>query len=331
MKSKEEIIIVNAFLDNDEKIDLAIECLKQLKKTDIEIMMVSHYNIPQQVRHYLDYYLYDKNNTFLTETADYVWWRNEDIHFRVRSFFAKHSYAALTSLRNGVMFSKSIGKTFFHHIEYDNILSDKDIEVLKNLKTNLNGHYGYIDTYRMSELNEGVSMLYLSSYVENFLSIVDIPTDKKEYLEWMHKNTGAIGSEMFLYSKLKLFLESYITGVRKGDRISFFSDVNTKIACSYLIEKNDLNHISDITYYKKDKNKTYFVFINRSNNLLKLKINEQESVICHNCIFYIKLTDKDDNIYYTLINEKTKNMQKFHIKKSEILKDKRHDEFIEFL
>jgi hypothetical protein len=327
---KDEIIIINAYLNNLNKINLLKECIKQLRKTGIEIMLVSHSHIPEEIKPLVDYYLFDKNNTMITEWGDYWWWDNGHIHFRMRSLFAKHSHAALTSLKNGVYFAKSLDKSFFHHIEYDTILSDKDIEKLKSLRYNLDNKMGFFDYYKMSDLNHGISMLYFCSYVDNFLNDMDIPSDKSIFLEWAHNYVGAVSSEMFLYAKLKDVLGNYYLGKRVGISISIFDDNESKIAISDSIVGNEFNHFFDITYEKNNRENLYVVFFNNTPNTCLFSYYEKSISLCGNCLHYDTFDKSNEFFEYEVIDINTGHKTIRNIDVIKLLGNKMNDEFIEF-
>jgi hypothetical protein len=326
----EEIIIVNAYLNTRAKTDLCVESINQLKKSGIEIMVCSHYPIPKEVTNIVDYYLYDKNNDPITESSDYWYWKNKSINFRVRNGLASHSFAALSSLRNGLFFSKSLGKKYFHHIEYDCILSDNDIKKLKDVSSMVGDKKGYINTYKMSDVNNGVSMLYSYSNIDYFIDTVSIPHSKEDYLSWVQKNVGGISSEMFLYKKLESHLEDFVVGVRKGDRIELFDDPESKIAYSDKTSDSEMNHIADVTYKKNNKDEVLFVFFNRNTELLSLKVFGNKVTVCHNCIYFIKI-NPNKSFEYTIVNERVNREETFVLTPKDILENKLDDEYIEFI
>ena len=209
--SKDEIIIVNTYLNTEFKVKLAIDCIKQLKKTGIEIMVTSHYHIPKSVTDLVDYYVYDYENSLITNTGDMFWFGDPSgTKFFKKHIHSSHSFSALSSLFNGLYLAKSKGKKYFHHIEYDTILTDENIEELKEFRSKLNGKRGMLDLCRLSSENEGISMLYIFSEIDFFLYEVNLPKTKDNYVQYCQNVIGLLASESYLHNKLKNHFNEYI-------------------------------------------------------------------------------------------------------------------------
>ena len=322
--SKDEIIIVNAYLNTEFKVKLAIDCIKQLKKTGIEIMVTSHYHIPKNVTDLVDYYVYDYENSLITNNGDMFWFGDPSgTKFFKKHIHSSHSFSALSSLFNGLYLAKSKGKKYFHHIEYDTILTDENIEELKGFRSKLNGKRGILDLCKLNSENEGISMLYIFSEVDIFLNEIKLPKTKDEYVKYCKNQLNMIASEAYLHNRLKNYLDNYIVGKRTKDHISFLDNETTAMSKN---ESLDTFHECDITK-RKGSDEFYFVYINRSEKNQIIYFNGRDKVLHHHQIFYRQV---EDDVNFTI---KTNNGNHFTKKlifdKTTSNRDYKH-EYIEF-
>lgn len=324
-----ELIIVNCFLNNRMKEEIAINCLRQLKKTGFDVMVVSHYDIPYSVRELSDFYVYDKNNIMITEQTDYFWYKTDGIEWKVKRPNSSHSHAALTSVKNAVYLSKSMEYDFFHHIEYDVILSDTDVEKLKYLSQNLKGKKGYFDEYDLSKKHKGISMLYFSCYVNDFIKIFNIPYNKQDYLEGSHKR-GIVASENFLFDSIKDFKDDFKLGFREGDSISLFNDEESQIAVSNFGDKN-LQFIIDVCEDHNKKDNLFLLFFNLTEDSLTVTFDGHSPTLNFRNLFYHQIFNRNRIIEYTVENKKTGVINKGELDISKILLGKTKSEFLKFI
>lgn len=284
----DEIIIINSYLNTEFKINLAIECIKQVKKSGIELLVTSHYNIPQEIIDIVDYCVYDSKNNIITEASDIFWYKNGlGNEFYKYSNLSSHSYSALTSLKNGLFLAKSKGKKYFHHLEYDTILTDENIEDLKGFKSSLNDKLGKLDLCTLDSEHRGISMLYVFSEIDFFIDCIDLPLTKDEYVKYCYNTTGMIASESYLYHKLHTYFSNYDLSERINDTISFLQNDTTALSGHENIE---FFHECDIT---KDLNSDdfYFVYINRSQKNQILEYNGNMMTLYPMTMFYDKVND----------------------------------------
>lgn len=323
-----EVIIVNCFLNNRKKEEVAINCIRQLKKTGFDVMVVSHYDIPYSVRALCDFYIYDKNNTIITEQTDYYSYETDSLSWKVKTPHSAHSYAALTSIKNGVYLCKSMGYDFFHHIEYDVILSDSDINILKNLSKNLEDKYGYFDLYNLYSHYKGISMLYFSCYVDEFIKTFDIPNNKKSYLDGSFKR-GIVASENFLFDSIKDNLSNFKIGDRSGISISLFKDKESEIGVSNYFDE-ELQFIIDICEDYNNNQNLFLLFFNLTEDPLTLNFDDISIDVNYRVLYYHQIFNRNRSIEYSVLNKKTNSSKKSSLDISKILLDKNEPEFFKF-
>jgi hypothetical protein len=135
-----EIFILSCWPDNKHKEEQLLTLIAKLKKLGKEILIASHYPVPNFIINQVDYYIYDKTNTIYTnktlETypADY-YFNNEN--FRIEAVNIDHS-AALSRIFNiALNFIKNLEYDYFTIMESDVEFDTDDLKKLDNIKSNL--------------------------------------------------------------------------------------------------------------------------------------------------------------------------------------------------
>lgn len=291
---KDHVIIINAHINNEAKEQILIECINQLKKTGIDIMVSSHTRLSTKVLDLIDYYVFDKDNPMINTHTDYYFWKNHDIEIKTKTPLSAHSYTALKNVKNAVYLSKSVGKKYFYHIEYDCIISDNDIETLKNFPNQNKGYLGYLDIYNLSPGNKGVSMLFYYSEVDSFLKITNIPDTVEGYTEYIGENVGGVASEMYLYHKFENYLGAYKCGERNKDVAISLLDSN-KLSLSDTANP-EMDYTNVISILPNMVNENYYLcIVNTSvtkviqNYIVSFDENDYEVSVGHMCLYYTKV------------------------------------------
>ena len=130
-----KIIIIDAYIANKEKENILRECISSFRKLNIDILLVSHSIIKQELIKLVDYYIYDKNNQFNNNNG-YVWRVFNDVEIRLY-LNKSHEYSIIRAMRGALQYAKAMGYDYFYFTEFDNIIADVDIEWLEKSMTNL--------------------------------------------------------------------------------------------------------------------------------------------------------------------------------------------------
>ena len=303
---KDHVIVINSHINNKAKEDILIECIKQLKKTGIDIMISSHTRISSEVLDLVDYYVFDKDNPMITSHTDFYFWRNPHIEIQIKTPLSAHSYTALKNVKNAVYFAKSLGKKYFYHIEYDCVISDEDVNTLLNLPKENKGYLGHFDIYNLSPGHKGVSMLFYYSEIDSFLKISQIPDTVEEYTEYASKNTGGIASEMYLYNKFQNYLGAYKQGERNEHvAISLLNSDKLSLSDTANPDKDYTQEVAILS--NKNNREEYFLVIVNNNvsgvsQKYNLEVNNNKEEIGVGCMcLYYKKVQATDNIKLDII------------------------------
>ena len=197
-----EICLVAAYTPDIERQDVLRELVRDLKRANKKILLVTHSQTPQDIIESVDYHFYDSENEFLTDNKYKVWYASQinDNTTIVSQDVIKYSAAILPCTRNlwfGLTIAKSLGYDCAHYIEYDSKILNIDIinqntELLKEY----DGVYYTDDArwqVRLPEHEEGGTHLYgaYSVYNLNSYSYEELTWDRDKILSEYEKPKNA--------------------------------------------------------------------------------------------------------------------------------------------
>lgn len=241
------IIIIDAFLCTETRINFFKDVLDSIKKLDIPILLISNTVIPLEIQQKVDYCIYDKTNNLFKYEYDsydmaYLFFENDDFKYENYSLCKqKHGLSVLCNLTKSTLFAKLLGFDKFIHIEWDLVIHENDIEKIKILidnfiRQNLKASfmYNFRNDSDLMEFPFHFWMCDLDFWIENFPLIYN----EDDYLKFIiskNKNKKFQLAERFLYlafedkkDEIKLtpeliFLQKYFTN---SDPNKIISNVN---------------------------------------------------------------------------------------------------------
>lgn len=301
----DDIIIINAYPNTIEREAILKNCIKQLKKTNIEIMLVTHYPVKREIQQLVDYFIYDIRNPMLEESM--IWWYGNDKFYLQTSSFniGSASYTVLLSIQNGVYLAKSLGKKMFYYFEYDCRISDEDLKKITSLKQELykKKKKGYVQIYTHGGdiKNKGIGMLFFIFEVDFYIEKINMVYTREEFKKSV-KN--GIALEFYFYQRIYKYMSELYIEEEIYIR-DFFpnSDINlSSYESSYFIdilpEQKNRKSVLVIMNRKDDVEEYKLVFINDDNNGLN-KFN---------------ISVSPDGYYYNILNDKIKTVKIFYKK-----------------
>lgn len=174
-----EICLIAAYTPDIERQDVLRELVRDLKRANKKILLVTHSQTPQDIIGSVDYHFYDSENEFLTDNKYKVWFASQldQQTIVVSQDVVKYSAAVLPCTRNlwfGLTIAKSLGYDCAHYIEYDSKLLDTSIiDQNTELMSEYDGVY-YTDNaewqIRLPEQTYGDTHLYGAYSVYNLNS-----------------------------------------------------------------------------------------------------------------------------------------------------------------
>lgn len=127
------LITIGTYANTKDKEDMLSECIDRLSNIGYDLMIVSHYPVPEYIQKKVDFVIYDKENTLepYSLTPLYHYFTDE---FTVQVSNQGHITTVCRNISNALALAKHHGYEFFYHVESDNIFSDEDIKKLDDLR-----------------------------------------------------------------------------------------------------------------------------------------------------------------------------------------------------
>ncbi len=133
-KEVKKCIIVDTFITSPDKEDLLIENLKTIKQFGHDIFLVSHSKLSAKVLDEVEYFLFDKDNTFNSNHV-YSWRKDGDLEIRI-NIRKSHEWPIIRSMRLAFNTAKSLGYEYFIFTEFDHHYSASDVERVQRIIEN---------------------------------------------------------------------------------------------------------------------------------------------------------------------------------------------------
>jgi hypothetical protein len=133
------IIILDAFLFYQERIEIFEKVLKKIKQIDLPILLISNTAISIDIQNQVEYFIYDKNNilfeyeyesypfcNYYLYNGSFTW--EQHVHSK-----QKHGLSVLCNLTKSCDFAIQQGFNKFIRFEWDFLIHDNDLNTIKNL------------------------------------------------------------------------------------------------------------------------------------------------------------------------------------------------------
>ena len=120
-----KIIIIGTYPSTEYTEKLLVDCISSLENKGYDLMIVSHYPVPQHIQERVNYYIFDKDNTLdPMELSPSAWMYNDifDVHVKGTSRVG----VIVKNMLNGISFAKYLGYDYFIYMESDNIIHPDD-------------------------------------------------------------------------------------------------------------------------------------------------------------------------------------------------------------
>jgi hypothetical protein len=303
-----EIVIVSCYPNTNYKERLLDECVSKLKSLNKDVLIATHYPVPEYIVKKVNYYIYDSNNIdFKYKTLDNskTCFVEEAQSFRLEFLEKCHSPSLSRIFNLALNFAKYLQYDYFTIIESDSEYKTEDLAKLSNIKNDLiqsNKSFFFfkLRPYQFPYWESlGVFEVYetycFGGLVSKFLEIFNFPTS---YNEWV---------ALYDLDYRNQHLEFYVT--------SFFSTIKDQClildSMRHVFDKSNINlaTVGDPTgvYCNvNDENTPILYLMNNQSNLRKYVIRSSHDELCREvelhsmCYWFtgfsIKDGDKDISI-----------------------------------
>lgn len=265
-----KIIIISSYASTPEKEKTLNDCIERVSNKGYDVMLTSHYPVPDYIQKKVNYCIYDSDNILLPYSISPSFWIDNDM-FELEVNINSHNLTICRNMLNGVGLSKIMKYDFFFFMESDNVFSDDDFIKLDDLSSQMlmsNKNLVFFKNQWISEHNEhhiNYETLIFGGKVNYFLDNMNLPSTIEEYIQMYSPNRDDLYNivlEKIFFNKLS-HLENQIF-IIDGSSKNFFT--------SSVINKYFITNICDIVISNRDDN--YILFIsNFSDRNLIYEIN----------------------------------------------------------
>lgn len=131
--NKKGIVCITAYVNTEQRKELLKQCITSCKKLGMDVLVVSHSILSEDIIRMVDYYIYDADNRFSNGGHIILWKQISNIKINILSKYS-HDYPVLRLMRNMLYTAKANGYAFFYAMDFDCMFSDEDITKLLDLK-----------------------------------------------------------------------------------------------------------------------------------------------------------------------------------------------------
>lgn len=209
--NKEEIIIVDAYIDNEINNQKLKNFIKQIKKLEIPILIISNTIIDKEIIEEIEYFIYDHENRLFDDNFEdfekFILWeiignyKFNTYHFHKQ----KHALSVLVNLFNSLKYVESLGYKYFHRIEYDTELGNKTIERIKETNEILKKKEKK-GSFVLNNQEKTHTFQYFYCEISHFKKIIPVIRNQEDYKKLIKKfynNTEFVILEKIMYKLLE--------------------------------------------------------------------------------------------------------------------------------
>ena len=270
-----KVALISSFCDNQEKIDVLEKNIKIVKSHNLDVIVISPFNLPEYITKQCDYFLITKDNPILDwPTRAMYAWKNINANgkrYVMTKTYPDYGFAGLTQIKQLSQIALGLDYTQFFHMIYDIKIDENVIEGFHSNRTN--------SVYPSKRKDDvwPVGLHYLifnKENLEKFISYINLETylgvkngDAFKVLHTLHDKLNyvieetPIEDEIYYYENVEFFNYSSIEGIK------------------FFIENNDENPSSiKILFYEVVGEKE-----------IKVKISEVETIHTISSLYLIDL------------------------------------------
>jgi hypothetical protein len=280
-----KIVILHSYPNTARHINVLSECIDIFKKTEYDVLLVSHYPVPAEIYKKADYYLFDTDNSMLPG-GQFLTQHFFDINgHRAILAYEGHALAITRSMRKAISFVKGIGYDFFWFSEADCLLSEPDLEKLNNLYQKMIDEDKNMIYFKPADFKDErhdshvYETLLFGGDPSYFLARFKPPTTLEE---WLSMNMDPM-LEYSFYSKFKDHEEDYI--IINDHSSNYFNDsqINIFRYNQFVCELLNNGSSDNITLFLTNAYYNKFIY----NTITKINgVEIDNRFFCKGCWYY---------------------------------------------
>lgn len=260
-----ELIIIGSYCPDQEREKLLNECIDSLQKcrTEYDILISSHTEIPSYIAKKVDYVFFDSNNNLITELQylNQPWFSPVDGMTILSTYIGQYStyLAVYRLLIFGLGFAKMYRYKKAHYIEYDTIMND--VSELYDNSILLDEYDNVViqKEQRNFELNLAWPIGNFMSFKVDKIDNLFTEYDEKKLLEIL-LNSDSKTNEKITNDIINL--NDNLTYVKDYDIVS---KKDIKFALSNTTAKEDMNYWA-VPFYNTKEDKVFVIVWNNKDD-----------------------------------------------------------------
>jgi len=132
MSKNKNLIIVHSYCQSLKKEAVMVECIERFKRFGYDVLHISNFPVRDRYQTLSDYYFYNNKNILLDRRKSRVrWFANDELS--ILTYPNCTSYTCCSNCSIGADIATLLGYDSFIYTDYDNIISDKDSHVIRDL------------------------------------------------------------------------------------------------------------------------------------------------------------------------------------------------------
>lgn len=135
-----KVALISSFCDNQEKLDVLEKNIKIIKSHNLDVIVISPFNLPEYLTKQCDYFFVTKDNPILDwPTRSMFHWRTLNINeakYKITRTYSDYGFAGLTQIKQLSQIALGLDYNQFFHMIYDIKIDENVIEGFNSDKKN---------------------------------------------------------------------------------------------------------------------------------------------------------------------------------------------------
>jgi len=128
-----KLIVIGTYPATLEREKVLLECINRLSNIGYDLMVVSHYPVPNYIQEKVNYCIYDKENVILpSDLTPRYWFGTETCHIEITN--EGHFITCSKNMFTSLNLANALKYDFFYYLESDNFLEQEDIIKMEFLR-----------------------------------------------------------------------------------------------------------------------------------------------------------------------------------------------------
>jgi hypothetical protein len=287
------IFIIDTYPVSPKQEEILIQCIKKLKFLNWDILLCSHAPVKPEIQEMVDYYIYDKNNTFLPPSFTPFNWFYLPNDLKIEILNGGHTLPICRNMFNSINFVKDNYYDFFFFLEFDNLFSEEDLLKLDSFRKSMIENNQELLFFRPESFRECDSYVYetlmFGGCPKFFLDKFQPP---RNFTEWLRVSMGYT-LELSFYEQFSPYESQYLVIPEHCVHVFNTSEINKfryRLIDSMILHNKIVESEPQIFIFNEDLNSgVKKVNIYKNNQLYKsLNLNYKD--------WFLEKTYYDDSI-----------------------------------